>query len=656
VPMLQCPSCASYNERDAAFCNQCGGALSGGGKSPSRRRPSLAGLLAVLVAALIALVLHLKRLPETPPPPAAGGAPVEVGALGAVAERKPEDSGRPEEEAGEAVPEVVELAAPDLARRIERALVTLELRNAEDRPMSDLRGVLVHPSGIVLSRFRPLLGAHHGQCRVAGVRELKLPILGVIAQDRGRDLALLKLGGDEQRLPALPLLEASPGEAFEPDDEIFLHNGQELREAVLQNLYHVGPDGTSGLLVAAPQAAGDSFLAADAYGYLVGLCRSADGDEGAPAPPAGARRVVIDPAFSLARSLLLPLATSLDQITFQLYRGTFDDLESRGGQAYRQRHWAEAIDLFAQALASAQREAVPAARLDDVSRRLRESYLQEVQRLATASRFLEAEAVAEAALGRYPQDGALWFELANARMALGMTTDAITAFVQLRALEPGNRADSLLESSYLRLGGEAIERNDARYAAGAFIEGLQLLPKSAPLHFELAKLYFRWELNDDAARLFQTARELSPALADQAQFYLDKIDDIAKRREAVVIPIPPGSSSIRANVVIDGRLEYAFIIDTGATYTAISERLARDLGYDPSQGETYQVTTAGGPLLVKSVQLKSLSLQGYSVRNLKALVLPDRVAPQVGLLGLNFLQFFKYGVDSRRQEFRLERP
>jgi predicted aspartyl protease len=61
---------------------------------------------------------------------------------------------------------------------------------------------------------------------------------------------------------------------------------------------------------------------------------------------------------------------------------------------------------------------------------------------------------------------------------------------------------------------------------------------------------------------------------------------------------------------------------------------------------------------VRRIRLVSISLQGYAVHNLPVIVLPDSKGRSLNLnlLGLNFLNYFKYSVDSTRGEFRLERP
>jgi clan AA aspartic protease (TIGR02281 family) len=214
----------------------------------------------------------------------------------------------------------------------------------------------------------------------------------------------------------------------------------------------------------------------------------------------------------------------------------------------------------------------------------------------------------------------------------------------------------MLEGAYHQLARDALKENDGRRAELAYVEGLEQIPASAILRLHLGQLYQEWEIYQDAIRLLEEAKQLDSALAQRADALLGRIDDILSSREAVVIPIPEGAPSISAKVLLDGRMEETFVIDTGATYTAISETLARRLGYAFERGERINVTTAAGRMQVRRIRLVSVSLQGYAVHNLPVIVLPDSKGRSLNLLGLNFLNYFKYSVDSTRGKFRLERP
>ena len=104
------------------------------------------------------------------------------------------------------------------------------------------------------------------------------------------------------------------------------------------------------------------------------------------------------------------------------------------------------------------------------------------------------------------------------------------------------------------------------------------------------------------------------------------------------------------------RVNITIIIDTGATYTTIPSNVAEELGYDLTLADSVRLTTAAGIINAPLLQVESINVQGYAVRNIRVVVLPTGVGPREGLLGLNFLKHFKYTVDASRNEFRIERP
>jgi clan AA aspartic protease (TIGR02281 family) len=84
--------------------------------------------------------------------------------------------------------------------------------------------------------------------------------------------------------------------------------------------------------------------------------------------------------------------------------------------------------------------------------------------------------------------------------------------------------------------------------------------------------------------------------------------------------------------------------------------MALEMGYALSPDlEHVTIGTANGTILAPVVLLESVNLHGYAVRNIKAIVLPAKSSARIGLLGLNFLDHFRYSVDAGRREFRLER-
>ena len=79
------------------------------------------------------------------------------------------------------------------------------------------------------------------------------------------------------------------------------------------------------------------------------------------------------------------------------------------------------------------------------------------------------------------------------------------------------------------------------------------------------------------------------------------------------------------------------IIDTGATYVAMNQSTARDIGIYLSPSDfTYAVETANGQTKAARATIGSISIGRIREDNVEAFVLPDSAMPQT-LIGMNFL-------------------
>lgn len=84
-----------------------------------------------------------------------------------------------------------------------------------------------------------------------------------------------------------------------------------------------------------------------------------------------------------------------------------------------------------------------------------------------------------------------------------------------------------------------------------------------------------------------------------------------------------------------------FLVDTGATDVAVSDRLARAIGLE--FGPRTTVMTAAGPAAAWRTRLDRVTFGSLSLENVRAMITPG--LGQEALLGMSFLQYF-----SLRQE------
>jgi aspartyl protease family protein len=96
----------------------------------------------------------------------------------------------------------------------------------------------------------------------------------------------------------------------------------------------------------------------------------------------------------------------------------------------------------------------------------------------------------------------------------------------------------------------------------------------------------------------------------------------------------------QAHGKVDGR-QVSFMVDTGASVIALTEREADRLGIRPMRGAyTASVSTANGIVRAAPVMLNSVDIGGLVVRDVRALVVPGGSLNE-NLLGLSYLTRLK---------------
>jgi aspartyl protease family protein len=103
----------------------------------------------------------------------------------------------------------------------------------------------------------------------------------------------------------------------------------------------------------------------------------------------------------------------------------------------------------------------------------------------------------------------------------------------------------------------------------------------------------------------------------------------------VVIP-RDSRGHFQVNGRVDGK-QMGFLVDTGASVIALTERDAARLGIRPASREfTAEVKTANGTVRAARTQLNRVEIDDVIVRDVAALIVPDGALSE-NLLGLSFL-------------------
>jgi len=134
----------------------------------------------------------------------------------------------------------------------------------------------------------------------------------------------------------------------------------------------------------------------------------------------------------------------------------------------------------------------------------------------------------------------------------------------------------------------------------------------------------------------------------------------------VPAPIPDDKALIKFQkqgelMVVQGLLNEKaaakFVVDTGASYTTISQAMAKQLGLNLENASTViPLQTANGVIEAPLVSVGSLEVGGFALKDLTVVVHDVFPDPNIaGLLGLNFLSQFHLGIDSKNGILYLEK-
>lgn len=131
--------------------------------------------------------------------------------------------------------------------------------------------------------------------------------------------------------------------------------------------------------------------------------------------------------------------------------------------------------------------------------------------------------------------------------------------------------------------------------------------------------------------------------------------DASTVRGVVTVPLRRDERALMLDATLDKRTSVRLMLDTGATYTTISEDLAEKLGYDLEGAQQVRITTANGQVMLPRIRLKSISLGGYTATNVDATVMPmPGNVPFSGLLGLSFVKNHRITIDTQASHLMIE--
>ncbi len=199
-----------------------------------------------------------------------------------------------------------------------------------------------------------------------------------------------------------------------------------------------------------------------------------------------------------------------------------------------------------------------------------------------------------------------------------------------------------------------IENGDTPGAWNAYELGRQSLPDDLKIHLLGVRLALA-ENDWAAAERLIAMKEYPSTLQDQVQNLQAQISDLKGQEGKIVIQFTPGTRNIPVTALLNQTFEQKFIVDTGASTVTIPSSTAERLGLSiDSRNPVHKIYTASGVIDAPEVILPSITVDGWEVFDITALVVDIPNQSDLGLLGLNFLERFRMNLNSEKGILLLE--
>ena len=200
----------------------------------------------------------------------------------------------------------------------------------------------------------------------------------------------------------------------------------------------------------------------------------------------------------------------------------------------------------------------------------------------------------------------------------------------------------------------SINQGNLQEAWSAYRLGSRGLPDDVNIHLMGVQLALA-ENNWAEAENLLAMKEYPASLDDKIQNLQNQISELKGQEGKIVINFTPGSRQIPLTAVLDRNSYQRFIVDTGASMVTIPSSTARELGLAvDNRNPIRKVITAGGVQYAPEVTLSSITVEGWEVNNIKALVLDIPNQSELGLLGLNYLELFRMDMNTEEGILLLE--
>lgn len=136
---------------------------------------------------------------------------------------------------------------------------------------------------------------------------------------------------------------------------------------------------------------------------------------------------------------------------------------------------------------------------------------------------------------------------------------------------------------------------------------------------------------------------------------MDDVAVVAPEPRYVAPTLRDRVGRIWAPVAIDGRGPFRLVLDTGASHSAVTAKVAEALGLEPELDSTMLLRGATGSLAVPTIRVASLEVGDLLIEPRRLAIVPDALGGAEGVLGTEGLADKRVFIDFRADRIEIRR-
>ncbi len=261
-------------------------------------------------------------------------------------------------------------------------------------------------------------------------------------------------------------------------------------------------------------------------------------------------------------------------------------------------------------------------------------------------------------LGERPEDVDAGSILVKRAIADERFVEAIELLISLKSYQTDIVALDKISQRVQHLARTAISRLNLRGELNRLktilTRMVEIEPERAAWRYSLAEILQELELYNDAISAL-TYILYDPDYGDRATTLYNEVTRQVNLASYTAVPLQRAGSQLLVSAILNGRHRVTLLLDTGASITAIDINVLRRLGLNPTSNRTITLNTAGGPIRSSLINLAGMDIGGQKINGIDIASIPFDEDKFDGLLGMNFLNKFRFIIDQKQRKLYLIR-